>query len=349
VDLDDTEGERVRRLAIFAAKRLLFVPIGILVVVSLSFWLVNLVPSDPASMKAGELVSPQDLRLIRHQLGLDHSVWHRYVLYMKALIFHFNLGRSYYTDRPVLNDMVLHFPSTLELVVLSLMLAAILGVGIGTVGALFRGRGPDRAARIYMASTQSIPDFFLGLILIFVLFYRLGWASAPTGQLGLLDVPPPSVTHVLLVDAVIARDWPVFRSALAHAVLPVLTLGLSYSAFFAKTTRAVLATALDSHQVEFARACGLHERTIIGYALRAARTPIITFGGLLFAGLAGGAAIVETVFAWNGLGQFTVDSVLHLDLPEIQGVILVFGLTTFMIFIVVDIVVVALDPRVSYE
>ena len=176
----------MRHFALFAAKRLAFVPAAVVIVITLSFFIVNLVPSDAAREKAGALASEEDVALIKQQLGLDKDVWHRYADFMSNLFTNGSLGRSYYSERPVWQDVWLFLPSTIELIVLSLIIATVIGVGAGTIGAHFKNRLPDVVVRAFITITQAIPDFFLGLILIFLIFYKAGWLPAPTGQNGLL-------------------------------------------------------------------------------------------------------------------------------------------------------------------
>lgn len=332
----------------FLLKRVLFLPVGLFVVVSLAFWIVAVIPSDPARVVAGPVATDQQVAAVRRQLGLDHTLIYRYWEYLRGIVLHGDLGHSFYSGRAVTADLWQYFPSTLELITAATVVAAILGISVGTMAAMSQGF-PDRIGRFYISVTQSIPDFVLGIVFIYVFFYVLGWAPAPTGQLGILDPTPPHITNSIVLDTMITGHWSLLSSALAHAVLPVCALGIFYSSVFAKTTRSALARALHSHQVEFARACGLPERTVLAYAFRVARTPIITYGAILFAALAGASAIVEVVFSWGGFGQFAVDRILNLDVPEIQGVILVFGTMTMLVFLLLDILIVGLDPRVSYE
>lgn len=336
------------RYGFYVARRLAFLPVGLLIVVTISFFVVNLVPSDPARIKVGGLASESELESIRAQLGLNHSVGDRYVQYVGHLL-RGDLGRSFYSGRPVIDDIELYLPSTIELIVLALVVAVLLGSTIGAISAYFDKRPADSVARFFVSLTQAVPDFFLGLLLVFVLSYHLKLTPLSTGQLGLLDPTPPHRTGAMLVDSLLAGQWGVFRSAVSHAILPVLTLGIYYSAYFAKTARAVLVEALDSNQVEFARALGLSERRVLAYAFRSGRTQILTYVGVLFSSLIGAAAIVEIIFAWNGIGQFAVDRILHADLPEIQGFMLVAGFITLLVFLVLDLVVVRLDPRVKLD
>ena len=259
-----------------------------------------------------------------------------------------DLGNSYFTGLPITQEIWERLPDSLELIAMSLWLAVLLGLALGGIGAYYRGGAIDRVSRFTTSALQSIPDFFMGLVLIYVVFFLLGWAPAPVGRIGLLESRPPRVTGGLLIDAVIAGDWTIFWSGLKHSAMPVLALGIFYSAYFAKTTRAVLAQAFASRQVEFARACGLPTRTIWAYAIRDVRTPILTYGAILFAVLIGGAAIVEIVFAWGGIGEWAVDRILSLDIPAIQGFVLVAGVITLVTYVALDILVARLDPRISY-
>ncbi|MEE8601352.1 ABC transporter permease [Euzebya tangerina] len=331
----------------YLGRRMALLPIGLFVVVTLSFALVNLAPGDPARAIAGGLADEETLQEIRVDLGLAEPIPQRYASYLGDLA-RGDLGTSYFTNLPITQEIWERLPDSLELIVMSLTVAVVLGLAVGGIGAYYRGRAADRISRLATSALQSIPDFFLGLLLIYLLFFLLGWAPAPVGRIGLMESRPPRVSGGLLIDAAIAGDWEIFASGLRHSIMPVLALGLFYSAYFAKTTRAVLAQAFASRQVEFARACGLPTRTIWAYALRQARTPILTYGAILFAVLIGGAAIVEIVFAWGGIGEWAVDRILSLDIPAIQGFVLVAGIITLITYVALDVLVARLDPRITY-
>ena len=247
----------MRHFALFAARRLAFVPFAVLIVVTLSFFIVNLVPSDAAREKAGGLASEADVAIVKHQMGLDKDIWHRYADFMSNIFTHASLGRSFYSGNTVWSDVWLFLPSTIELIVLSLLIATVVGVGLGTLGAHFKERFPDVLVRGFITVTQAIPDFFLGLLLIFIVFYKAGWLPAPTGQLGLLDFPEHPVTHAVLFDAFFQGQWGMAGIAFMHAILPALTLGIFYSAYFAKTARfirLVRAEALSLRESRFVEA-----------------------------------------------------------------------------------------------
>jgi ABC-type dipeptide/oligopeptide/nickel transport system permease component len=332
--------------------RLVLARLGFLVaalfgVVTLSFLLVSVTPGDPAQVIAGPMASQSQVDAISSDLGLDKPIHERYLDYMGGLL-QGDLGESYYSKRPVGSEIVDKLPATLALVVLAVIFAAVVGVAVGSIGAYFRGRAPDRLGRLLTGVLQAVPDFFLGLLLIYLLFFLLGWAPAPSGQLEFTETAPEHVTGVVVIDALIAGDPALARSAAQHMVLPVLTLGLVYAAYFAKTARTTVGRALNSQQAQFARALGLPERTVLRYAFVESRTTIATYAGVIFAALFGGEAIVERIFAWDGLGTWALDGILRLDIPVVQGMVLVAGAITLITYTVLDIVVGLLDPRISH-
>jgi peptide/nickel transport system permease protein len=352
-DLDDEDlpgrkgfALRVRRK--YLLRRLLFIPIGAFIVVSLAFALVNLIPGDPAVSIAGSLATPRQIAQIKRNLGLDQSLIARYWSYLDGLV-HGQLGRDYYSHQPVSSEIFSHLPNTIELILPALVVAVIIGTSIGSLAAYFKDRSVGRLTSLTIGIIQSTPDFFIGLVLIYFFFYNLHYAPPPTGRLSQFDVPGRTITGFLYLDSIIEGNWGVLRDALAHSVLPVLTLGLFNSTYFARLTRQVLGRSLKSGHLEFAKACGLPRHTLFLYAIRDIRTPILTYVGTLFATLIGGAAIVETIFSWNGVGQWAVQAVLQLDLPAIQGFLLVAGLITMAVFVILDLVVGWLDPRISHD
>jgi peptide/nickel transport system permease protein len=224
------------------------------------------------------------------------------------------------------------------------------GMAIGIAAAYFRRRWPDRFASGLITTAQSIPDFFLGLLLILV-FYSI-WRVAPA-PVGILDPGKLSggqrVSGSIVVDAVITGSWATVASIGAHAILPALTIGFHFSSYFAKTVRTSMTQSMGSAQVEFARAHGLPERKVLGYALITARTPVLTYSAILFGSLLGASAIVETIFAWPGVGQWALAGTLQADIPVIQGFVLLIGLLTMVVYLALDLSVLLLDPRVRSE
>ena len=332
--------------ASYVLKRLITVPVMVLVMTTLGFALVNLIQTDPARQIAGQAATPANLKLIRERLGVDQPLLQRYFLFLDHAI-HGNFGNSYYTTRPVLTEFETRVTSSLELVIPTVFLAWGLGVVLGVTAAYWELRWPDRAVRSLVSLFQSVPDFLVGIILIYVLFYVLRWAAAPSGQLDFSFIPPPQRTGSALVDSILAHEWAAAGNALYHMVLPVLTLTFVIAAYVGKNCRALMIESLRGPSAEFARACGLSEWTVVRYAFRESRTPLLTIGGVTFAALLGGEAIVEYLFAWNGLGQWALTSITQLDLPVILAYIVLIGLASLLVYVLVEVAVVALDPRLS--
>lgn len=327
--------------------RLGFLVAALFGLVTLSFLLVSVTPGDPAELIAGPMATTEQIEAIRADLGLDDSIATRYVDYLGGLLKG-DLGESYFTKRPITEEIADKLPATLELIILSVIFAAVVGIAVGALGAYFRGRWPDKVSRLGTGIFQAVPDFFLGLILIYFLFFLTGIAPAPSGRVGIAESGPDTVTGFYLIDSLIAGDFGLFMSAANHLMLPVLTLGLVYAAYFAKTARTTIGKALNSQQAQFARAMGLPERTVVRYAFVESRTTIITYAGVIFASLLGGEAIVERVFAWNGIGTWSLQGITKLDLPVVQGMVLIAGAITLIIYTLLDIVVGLLDPRIKH-
>lgn len=329
-------------------KRLLLLPVSLFVLMTLSFGLTELLPGNPAVAIAGNFATDDEVAKITAELGLDRPLGERYVTYLTDTL-HGDLGQSFFTGLDVKDELLHRLPATLELVGLSLVFAAVLGLALGGLGAYYRGSAIDRVTRGGITLFQSVPDFLLALLLIFGLYYLLGLAPDPVGRLGLTTSEPPHRTGFLLIDSLVAGRLDAFGTYLAHLFIPVTALGIAYTAFFGKMARSTMATAFASPQVEFARACGLPERQVVRYAFLAARAPIMTYGAILFGTLIGGASIVETIFAWQGAGQWALEAILKLDVPIIQGFILATGALTMLIYLLLDVMVAVLDPRVRYE
>jgi peptide/nickel transport system permease protein len=335
-------------LAGLVGRRLLVLPISLLVLATLSFCLVALLPGNPAVTIAGNFASESEVARIEADLGLDRPFLQQYGDYMVDTL-QGDLGHSLFTGQSVGSELTRRLPATIELVLLSLVVAAVIGLVLGTIGAYAPRTPYDRVSRGLVTLFQSIPDFLLAVVLVYLFYYRWGVAPEPVGQLGLVADSVNQVTGFMLVDTLLAGRPDLFMSHVGHLVLPVIALGVVYSTFFGKLARSVMATAFASPQVEFARACGLSERKVVGYALLQGRASILTYGAILFGSLIGGAAIIETVFAWQGAGQWALEAILKLDIPVIQAFILVTGLMTIVIYLLLDVLVAVLDPRVRYE
>lgn len=330
------------------ARRLLLIPISMFFVITFSYFLVEMMPGDPALAIAGTTASEREVTIIRQQLGLDRPFDERYASFIAGVV-QGDFGISFFDGQSVRESIFRFLPASLELMILSLSLAALIGISIGAMAGYFRRRAPDSIARIGITALQAVPEFLIGLLLIFTVFYLWRLAPPPVGRLGLSDSYPDPVTRFLFLDLIIAGDWDGLVSALHRALLPVLTLAIGTAAYFAKVSRTTIGAAMESRQVQFARACGLSEFMVLRYALLQARTPILTYAAILIGTLVGGASIIETMFAWQGLGQWGLASIIALDVPAIQGFIIATGLFSMLVYLALDLLVAALDPRVTHE
>jgi ABC-type dipeptide/oligopeptide/nickel transport system permease component len=325
--------------------RVCFVPVGALAVATLTFFFVNLIPSDPVRAFLGSLATPAQITAEQHKLGLDQPVWDRYISYMSGL-FHGSLGNSYYGGQAVIDAIGQRIVSSAELIIPAFILAYLIGVALGGIGAYYQGRAADRVAGAAVALAQSIPDYIIGLLGVFIVFYELHWLPAPTGQISLTVIPPPSVTNASFIDALIAGNGSAIADSLRHLIMPVLALGIANSVVFARITRVAMVRSLASSHIEFARARGLREWQVVRQAFRVSRIPVITYSATVIASLIGGDAIVEQVFNWQGVGQWAVAGMLRSDLPVVQGFVLLSGVITLVAYLLADLIIFRVDPRV---
>ena len=332
-------------LAKIILVRLLLLPPSLFVVATISFGLLAMMPGDPAVAIAGGVATPETLEAIRERLGLNDPLHVRYWNYLTALV-RGDLGTSFVSGAPVADELVRYLPNTILLVAGGIGLAALVGIPLGILAAYYKDRAVDRLARGWITLAQSVPLFIIGLLLIFVFSYVLRWAPSPVGILGFTDIEPPRVTGFIPIDAALVGDWAVVRSSLAHLVLPVLTLALVNLAFFGKITRGLMARELASTRTEYSRVCGLGEATVVNYAFKAVRIPIVTYGMLIFAQILGSSTVVELVFAWPGVSRWGLEGVLALDIPVVQGFVIFAGVTTVITYLVLDVIVALIDPRV---
>jgi peptide/nickel transport system permease protein len=246
----------------------------------------------------------------------------------------------------VLQDLATYLPATLELATAAILIAVFIGIPTGILSALFRDRWQDQLARGFALLGVSLPVFYLGLLLLGVLYNELGWFPGP-GELGPYTTPPPRLTGMVVVDAALAGEWGTFLDAVAHLVLPAFVLGLYSSGLVMRVMRSSMLEALRQEYMRTAHAKGLSQSTVVmRHGFRNALIPTVTVASLAYGGLLSGAVLTETIFSWPGIGHYATDSVVNLDLPAIMGVTLVAALTYSTINLIVDFAYAYLDPRI---
>ena len=348
-----TPAVRVRRLSgsgsflRFFLRRLAALVLLLLGTTLVTFILTQLVPSNAAVTALGEQAAgdPAAVKAFDEHFGLDKPLPVRYGIYLWHLL-HGDLGQSSLTNNAVTHDLGMFIPATAELALYSIVFASIVGISFGVVAGLRRNKPTDHVLRVASLAGISMPVFWIALVALYVGFYRLGWF--PGGERLSPGVnPPPSVTGLYSVDALLAGNWGLFVDAFRHLLLPALVLSAANVSLLTRFTRSAVLDVIGNDYVRAARAKGLPERiVVIRYILRAALPSVITVLGLVFANVLTGAVLVETIFAWPGIGQYAFNAAVNLDVPAITGVSLFVALVYTTINFIVDVLYGVIDPRI---
>ncbi|HQU16689.1 MAG: nickel ABC transporter permease [Gammaproteobacteria bacterium] len=299
----------------FTIRRLLSAALVVAGVVVLVFMLVHLAPGDPVDVMLGESALPADRVALRHALGLDRPVLVQLVTYFRHLL-HLNLGTSLYSQQPVAEILAQRIPATAELALAALVVAVCLAFPLGILAAVRKDTRWDYGAMGFALLGVSIPNFWMGPLLILVFSVGLGW-------------------------------FPVSgRAGFSSLVLPAITLGTAMAAILSRMVRSALLEVLGEDYIRTARAKGLAERTVIlRHGLRNALLPVLTLIGLQLGTLLGGAVITEMVFSWPGVGQLLVDAIHRRDYPVVQACVLLISVTYVVVNMLTDLVYAWADPR----
>ncbi|WP_234186795.1 ABC transporter permease [Shinella sp. NM-101] len=333
-----------RPLRIVLSRLPMIVP-QMLGVIFVTFMLVRLLPGDPTLLMLGNMATPESIANLREQLGLNGTLWEQFLSYM-GNVMHGDLGISLFTSNPVATDLMDRAPATLELIFYSMLLTLAVAVVVAVIAVVRPGGIMDYVSRFYGLAAGAIPDFWVGLLLIFFLFSLAGIAPAPFGRIDPLLEAPPAITGFYTFDSLLAGDFDALVSSFGRLALPVLTLTLVNAGALMKMTKTTFADIWRSDFIRHQRASGLPERVIVRNALRNSLPPIITLVGFLIGFLLGAAVLVETIFSWGGLGQYAVQSVINSDYPALQGFVLLASAFILLVYLVVDILYELADPRI---
>jgi len=330
-------------------KRLLAALPNLVGVIVVTFLLTRAIPGDPAAYFAGASATQEAVAQIRQQLGLDKPLIEQFFRYVGDLA-RGDLGLSLTTGQPVLNELLTRLPASLELVLLSLLLACAIAIPLGVAAATRPGSWIDQLARLVTTAGVSLPTFFTGLLLAYVFYFLLGWAPSPLGRLDPMFSPPPTITGLYLIDAALAGDRALWWAAFKQLILPVLTMAIFVLAPIARMTRASMLSVLASDFVRTARASGLSRGTVlVRYALRNALLPVVTTLGMVFGFMIGSSVVIEKVFGWPGVGSYAIDALTASDYAPVQGFVLAMGILFVLLNLLVDVLYVVIDPRVKLE
>jgi peptide/nickel transport system permease protein len=329
------------------ARRLVFMAFVLWGVTLVTFFLSRVAPGDPARLIAGPHANAAAIANVRAIYGLDRPLPIQYVNYLAGLL-HGDLGTSFVTRRPVLDDLAAFFPATLELTFLALVIGSSLGVVIGTLSALKVNGITDGILRFLAIAGLSMPAFWLAILLQLIVYSRLQLLPFG-GRLDVGMVAPPHVTGLMTIDSLLAGQWGTFAAAWRHLVLPVVTLSLAEIGLMARVVRTSMLEVVGSDFMRTASAKGVGPlRLIVAHGLRNALLPAVTVLGLEAALLAGGVFLVETIFAWPGVGRYAFDAILASDYNAMMGVTIVGAAIYVVINLVVDVSYLWLDPRIRY-
>ena len=329
-------------------RRLIAVPLLLLGVITVAFFLSHMTKGDPLAAIVGErqMNNPEIVAAAKARWGLDRPLPEQYLVYVGNLVTG-DLGTSFRTKRPVAQDLKERLPATLELVIAAMIVGVLGGVTLGVAAAHYRDRSADHAARVAALLGSSVPVFWSGLLMLYVFSVVLGVLPGP-GRLDPRLTAPPGITGFYTVDALLAGDGPAFLDALRRLVLPATVLGWAVLGIITRLVRASMLDVLGQDYILAARAKGAGERRVLfNHALRNAMVPTLTIIGFSFAYLITGAVLTEAVFSWPGIGSYAVDAARSLDYPAIMGVTIIGGAAFLLTNLATDIAYVLVDPRVK--
>lgn len=315
-------------------------------VVTMTFFMARVLNGDPTELYSPPEATDELRAQIRARLGLADPLPIQFIHYLRDLL-RFDLGTSFTTQQSVASDLWDRLPATLELGAAGLLIGIVVGIPLGVVAAVHRERWPDFLVRGTTLSGMALPQFWVGLVLISIFFVDLQVLPGPVGRLPIGVAAPPRITGFLLVDALLAGDLSLWWQAVRQLALPALTLGFSTAAPIARVTRSSMAEALQSDYVRTAIAMGHSKRVVwFRYSLRNALLPVVTLIGGIAGHIFAGAVLLESIFAWPGLGQYALQAIERSDFAALQGFVIYASLLYVLAFLAVDLLYMFIDPRV---
>lgn len=312
----------------------------------LVFFLIRMIPGDPAVVMLGERARAEDVERLREKLGLNEPLYKQYFYFLNQLA-HGDLGESIIKHTDVTFDLSYRLPATIEMVIWAMLLGVTIGVSVGVISAVKRNSVFDVVGMIVALLGVSMPIFWLALILIYALAVNVQLLP-PSGRLD-VQLFIDRRTGFMLLDTLLAGDFYAFLNSIWHMILPSVVLSTVIMPPLARITRACMLDVLNQDYVRTARSKGLQEKiVIIKHAMKNALLPVITVIGGQLGGLLGGAILTETIFSWPGMGTWTYQAILARDYPIVQASVLVSATIYVFVNLIVDVLYAVLDPRVRY-
>lgn len=303
----------------YITKRILWLLPTIMGVVTLVFFLIHFIPGDPVDIMLGETAQSADKQRLRQELGLDKPIFGQYIDFLKQ-IGRGDLGKSLSSRQPVLSRIMKKYPATLELMLAAIVVALLISLPLGIISALKQYSFFDHGSLIISLLGVSMPNFWLGPLLIILFSLKLGWLPISG------------------------------RGGISHLILPAITLGTSMAAILTRMIRSSLLDVLEEDYITTAKAKGMaYKRVILKHALKNALMPVMTILGLQIGALLTGSIITEMIFAWPGLGRLTIQAIYTRDYPLVQGCILVVAISYVLVNLLTDLTYTLIDPRIRYD
>jgi peptide/nickel transport system permease protein len=330
----------------YLLRRLLLAVVTLAGVIVAVFLLTRILPGNPAAVRLGPYASPELLKSMEKQMGLDKPLPRQFFAYVAALL-RGDMGHSWRTGQPVLTDLRQRLPATLELAVAATLIAVIVGLALGMLAATRQNRPADRFIRLFAILGASTALFWLALVFIYLFYYRLGWAPSPMGRIDVAVSSPRPLTGVLVLDSLLSGNWRALRSSLRHLALPAFTLAFVVSAPITKMVRAAMLDTLHADFIRTARTVGVPEgQVIFRDGLRNALVPVLTTIGIVFGYLMAGNVLVEMIFAWPGIGAYAWQALVNKDFEAIQGFVLLIAVLYVFLNLCIDLLYSLVDPRI---
>jgi len=333
----------------FLVTRVLLTIPMVLMLISVVFFVMRILPGDPIRSQLGPKVSEEQADAIRERLGLNRPIMVQYVDFIWETVT-FDFGHALTSGgRPIRDELAERLPATIELTIPAMVFTSLLGVFAGSYAAKNRKKPQDYVIRAASIAVYSIPVFFLGLVLQIIFSVRFPILPLSGRMDAMLLAGFEPATNFYVLDALLTRNWPALKSVLEHLVLPAVTLGLALTGVFVRLTRVNMIEMLQQDFVTAGRARGLPEqRLVYKHALRNSLIPIVTMIGMQFAILIAGAVLTETTFSWPGMGRYLVQRIELRDYTAVQATVAVFGMFVAGISLLMDVINAFIDPRIRY-
>lgn len=333
----------------FLITRLLLTIPMVLILVTMVFFVMRVLPGDPIRSQLGPKVSEEQAAALRERLGLNRPILVQYFDFLRRM-FTLDFGTALTQgERPIKDELAEKMPATIELTIPAITFTALFGIFSGAYAAKNRKKPIDFGIRLFSIAIYSIPIFFMGLIFQIIFSVRLDLLPLAGRMDPVIQLQFNPITNFYVIDSILTRNWDALRSTLSHLVLPSLTLGLALCGVFIRLTRVNMIEMLQADFITAGRARGLPERTLVyRHALRNTFIPILTLLGLQFAILLAGAVLTETTFSWPGMGRYLVDRIELRDYTAVQATIGIFAIFVALVGLVMDILYAFVDPRIRY-